>query len=207
MYPRKPLAIWQNSAQRGRSGSLAFAMMRALGDTEPRAEDACICQDCYPTLPLWPGPVRVGLLFDRRLAICATFRPQVILGFPVGVNPVEQGSITTLKRGRSPCINPLSFWHSCPQPCRAACKMTANARWPVRRAARLLPVPPALTRSPARLSAARAVRCAVKLALASASKHTLPAGGVTATFRTTRGNPRVVFCLAQPGEGTCSRKS
>lgn len=129
MFPRKPLAFWQDFARAPRCERFAFAVCDRLRDAGPMPQatsDAPACTyDCYPFPSLWSGPLRVRPLFLGRLRrhsadAPATAKIRIEFG-RIGVNTSARRKI---KRGSSPCVNPLSFLHSSPFRLPAACSRT-----------------------------------------------------------------------------------
>ena len=112
MVPRRPLAFWQNSAQPVVADGMSFALGRRLGDARLQVSGpkpcAAVYQDCYPSLPLRPGPPRVGSFLSCGDLTPAKFRQSGIFRFSAPVVAIDLSAITTLKRGSSPCTNPLS---------------------------------------------------------------------------------------------------
>ena len=111
MVPRKPLALWQNSAQHAAARAMSFALVAVLDEPDHQAKghqpDAAVYQDCYPSLPLRPGLARVGSLFKGPLSP-AKFRRSCTFRFSARLVAIKSSAITTLKRGSQTCTNPLS---------------------------------------------------------------------------------------------------
>jgi hypothetical protein len=129
MFPRKPLAFWQDFARAPRRDSFAFANLDRLRNAGPMPQatsDAPACTyDCYPFPSLWSGPSRVRPLFSRDLrrhSADAAVRQKI--GFEFAKNRVNTALRTINQRGSSPCVNPLSFLHSSPFRLLAACSRT-----------------------------------------------------------------------------------
>lgn len=158
MFPRKPLFPRQVFAQASALGETGFAPTRgfrqdgSVGGPDPKGH----APHCYPFPSDWPGPLWAGLSFGRVQRRGRVFaRPTGNGDFDLAsaANPVESGAITTKARGKISCGNssPSSFLSPCRWP--AACKTPLRAGLPVRRLARLSPMPPKAMRLTARLSA------------------------------------------------------
>ncbi len=223
MLPRKPLANWQNSAHDGNRRAMSFASACGLGEAGPRAADrrlaapVCkdICLDCYPSLPLWPGPLRVGSPLRATRRVSENFCRAGIFRFSATPIGLESTTITTLERGSLSCTILLHFWFRClsalpPAPANRSIRTVRH--WVPSVVRRWVPRP-TTTLPKARLRAAYWVHSQATKGIAAKAKLRLSAD-LAAHFRTIRGKTRMVFFLVRPAEGAgavwggrCSRRS
>lgn len=185
MFPRKPLFPRQVFAHASLRGETGFAPTQGLrqdgsvGGSDPKGH----APHCYPFPSDWPGPLWAGLSFGRVQnlgRVSARSAGNGDFHLVSAANPVESGAITTNSRGRPSCGNlSLSFFLS---PCRwpAACKTPRRAGLPVRRLARLSPMPPKAMRLTARSSAGLPVWQPAASIWACRPATDLPACGLTA---------------------------
>ena len=221
MFPRKPLASWQQFAQAFGRGELGFAPSAGLRDDRfvlgALLAPQCLGQDCYPFPTHWPDSDGVRPFFWgaaaplwRLVASCAR---ACVFRFASLPETVESAHRTTSKRGSSKCGN-LSYLSPF-SPCRwlAVCKTRRRAGWQGLRLARLLPMSPTTTRSRVRSSAAlRALRPAASTSACRPATDLIAANAAYA-MTASRGVPSAGrFVLRVPartrrGESSCLRKS
>lgn len=149
MIPRNLPRVTQHFAQGSAAHVFAFATRRRLGDAwgraVPKTSSALLRLDCYPSLYLWPGLLRVGPTFScvRRdgRRVCAGGLNPKNFRFPSKPIALEFSAIKTPTRGRTSCARPSFFsqFSHCRWP--AACRTLHRAALPGLRAGRLSPMP------------------------------------------------------------------
>lgn len=159
MIPRKPLAFGQLPAQGEQRLPFAIASAKSLSDAAFKGSNPyatpCLRHDCYPSLPLWPGPRRVGPIFHGGSGRCAAGLWMVRnFRFPSTGNALESLSIKTPTRGRSPCTRLSHFSPFSRFRWLVACRTPHRAALPARQAVPLSPKRSMPTRSPAPSSVA-----------------------------------------------------
>ena len=123
MDPHKPLANRLNSAQSAQGARMGFANARPMRESAVRVIErtafALICQDCYPSLQLWPvlnkdgPPFRAGgFAVFRQRPFSAFSLPLVALRMALRLVPIRQGLArsSTNNRGSLSCTNLSPRW-------------------------------------------------------------------------------------------------
>ena len=219
MFPRKPLAFWQDMAHAPFGSAIVFAKRAGACETERRAGindydlafRAQIDPYFYPSLPYFPGPSWVGISFaPRHLPIRQSLADGEIRGIfrcSAPANALKSRATTTLTitltRGRPICaVRSLSL-QSLPRRFPLAGPMTRSVRSLVPPLVRWWPMRPAAMPPPARLSAQSAVRCAtILLALATDRLIARPDRRVLHQPMAIRAFVRMAFCFAPIRTGT-----
>lgn len=219
MFPRNPLAFWQDFARTRRAGEFAFAPLRALRKDRAMRIASFVAGlrdfDCYPFPPCRSGSQRARPDFLPNLRRCsAEGESSRKIRFEVTLQSVHSVGRTKNQRGSSPCVKSLSLLLL--QPFRLPVASSPIRPRPVQVWARYLARPLArsaktksqnLRLSAARLACWQAIRAsAADLAQASiftktASRGTSPAG--RSHFRVCVSGP----AQASRGREPCSRKS
>ena len=214
MFPRKPLADWQELAQPGVGAGVGAAVgfARRSGLWQPvvmvgaTLSPAWFDQTCYPSPRRLPGPLRVGRFCAGRTQRGQSPADAGDLPFRGAAHAVRSGRIQPHVRGRFPCSSPFLFLPLRHRPLRAAGRPTSSV-------ASLVPPPVrsslilwAAMRWPVRPQAALPVRCATTSTSASN-----PVGLIDSTLSMgPRLHPQGWSLLLRhgaAGEGPCSRKS
>ena len=225
---RKSLANRQDSAQFAIAGRKPFAPPQAIGKAEHRAKDrssfARTCQDCYPSILLWPVRDPDGPSFWAARG-SATFRPTRIFPFSTPANPlwrcprIQPGHWSpalrpTMKRGSLSCINLSPHW-----PCLWFLPRATARSIPI---VRVLEPLGAASSGRSRTTIWRKAPLSVAFLApwlpirACAAEPIGQLNRLNSDTKAIRGIPRVAFCVARPAEGgsttlggrpACSRRS
>ena len=215
MFPRKPLAFWQDLAHAQFGSALVFANSAGACETESRAG----INDCdlasraqfdpyfYPSPTTFPGPSWVGISFARRhLPLRQSLADGEIKGifrFSAPVNALMSAATTTMTRGRPICALRFLSWQSLPRRFPLAAPMTRSVRSLVQPLVRWWPMQPAAMPQPARLLAQSAARSATILpALATDHLIARPDRRVLTQPKAIRAFVRMAFCFAPRPELT-----
>ena len=227
MNRRKPLANWQDSAQFAIAARMPFAAPRPIGKAEGRAKDriafARTCQDCYPSILLWPVRNPDGPSFWAKSG-SANFRATGIFPFSTPANPLWMGARIqpghrslalrpTMKRGSLSCLIPSPHW----PPLWFLPGATARSIPIVQVLAHLGALPSGQPRATIWPKAPLSVACLARLPAIRACAADLtmprPGRGAAPPGKAIRGRPRVALPFQDPAEGRlggtgrCSRRS
>jgi hypothetical protein len=146
MFPRTPIAIWQEFAQGKTHADEGFAMGRRVSDDAVVIGGLKLCATvpfaCYPFPSNWPDPARIGSFFSGFSAslrrVVASVVNDCFFQFASALVAVESFLRTTSKRGSCTCGKLLSFslfsarrwraaWAQAPrQPARAQALLVAQ---------------------------------------------------------------------------------
>jgi hypothetical protein len=193
MFSRNHSGNWQSIAQgagRLRNGFdlRGGCAIIGYGPQTPQAAVQC-SQDRYPSLPLWPDPIRVRPIFRANAHSIEKLPGRAIL-LMWASNAFRKARASQRNGAQFACrfLNSSRLWHWSAR-LLVALKTTRNAVSRVQQAAHWLLAPRAVTWLPVRLSAASRVRFAMTCACRAAA--------TTATAS--------IACIIDAARGLCGR--
>lgn len=219
MFPRNPLAFWQDFARRLCGADFAFEISSGLRNDLYMLNAWFVASvrkyDCYPFPTFRSGSHRARPVFSSRLRHSSAYGEKSgKIRFEVSAKSAHSDGRTKNQRGSSPCVKSLSLLHlqpfrlpvvsspTQPRPAQASVRFLAR---PLARSARTKLQNPLL--SAARLACLQATR-------AFAADLTQPTELTTAASRGTTSAGRLHFyarafgpAQASKGREPCSRRS
>ena len=213
-FPQPDPRRGQVSADRAKTGILAFARAARLRDADGMTDDTAYparpCQDCYPSLTLLPGLRWTGHFFaqsaplHRRSPAVASQRR--VFRFRRGQKLLNWRIITTLIRGSLTCVNSF-FWPLFPPRLPLVLPMTASAPLLVPPPVQPWPRPPMATFLPVQSPAVPLVPFVTKSPISANKTAAAPRRSRSNGHPGHSSGGRFAFCRPRIGEARCSRRS